>query len=369
MSILYKNDEGWFISHEQFITKLYNTISEQNNLDLFYKHFFHINQPFNRDNQNICNDDESNNCLLISKKRKRKKTFIEEDELHCKIRLFISKVKNETKIFSQISNKNDNNLCARLASNKFYNKTIKKKICFGENKNSTLYISNQYIFPPLCKFYCDDIDNLNKLNNEKYDLILMDPPWTNKYIKRKKKKIYDEGYSMILDTDLEKLPIGQILAPDGLISVWCTNSQNHINSLINNFFPAWDVSYVATWYWIKVTVNGEYVCKFTQPPGKQPYERIIFGRKRNINSVIKNPEDNKFIVSIPSSVHSHKPPLTDVLSSFLPETPNCLELFARYLLPNWTSFGLETLKFQHLFLYQQSILTDVQCLQIKENLL
>lgn len=34
--------------------------------------------------------------------------------------------------------------------------------------------------------------------------------------------------------------------------------------------------------------------------------------------------------------------------------PKCLELFARYLLPNWTSYGLEALKFQHQFLYEIS---------------
>ena len=31
--------------------------------------------------------------------------------------------------------------------------------------------------------------------------------------------------------------------------------------------------------------------------------------------------------------------------------PKCLEIFARYLLPRWTSWGLEVLKFQHLSLY------------------
>lgn len=40
--------------------------------------------------------------------------------------------------------------------------------------------------------------------------------------------------------------------------------------------------------------------------------------------------------------------------------PNCLELFARYLLPNWTSFGLEALKFQHQFLYEASVVE--QCI-------
>lgn len=59
----------------------------------------------------------------------------------------------------------------------------------------------------------------------------------------------------------------------------------------------------------QVTNCGEFVCDFSPPPGKQPYELIIFGRKINSDSKLKNPAENKLIASVPSSVHSHKPPL------------------------------------------------------------
>lgn len=45
--------------------------------------------------------------------------------------------------------------------------------------------------------------------------------------------------------------------------------------------------------------------------------------------------------------------------------PKCLELFARYLLPNWTSFGLEALKFQHKFLYETSVVE--QCIHKRKT--
>ena len=38
---------------------------------------------------------------------------------------------------------------------------------------------------------------------------------------------------------------------------------------------------------------------------------------------------------------------TDILKKFIPKDPKCLEIFARYLLPNWTSYGLEAIRFQH----------------------
>lgn len=46
--------------------------------------------------------------------------------------------------------------------------------------------------------------------------------------------------------------------------------------------------------------------------------------------------------------------ILEILVTYLPPTPKCLELFARYLIPNWTSYGLEALKFQHKFLYENS---------------
>lgn len=41
-----------------------------------------------------------------------------------------------------------------------------------------------------------------------------------------------------------------------------------------------------------------------------------------------------------------------MLSSYVPENPQTLELFARYLLPNTTSVGYEPLKWQHISLFE-----------------
>lgn len=88
----------------------------------------------------------------------------------------------------------DNNICARHASTKFYENTSALKTFYGQNPNPNLHTANGYVFPPKCQFYCDNVFNMKNLGNEKYDMILLDPPWTNKYIKRKKKIKQDEGY-------------------------------------------------------------------------------------------------------------------------------------------------------------------------------
>lgn len=121
---------------------------------------------------------------------------------------------------------------------------------------------------------------------------------------------------------------------------------------------------------------GNTVCNFNLALGKQPYELLVLGSVLNGNEI--NIPDGKLLMSVPSAVHSHKPPLTgknyladtdlheiiiklkfyksfikivEVMKEYLPNEPKCLEIFARYLLPKWTSWGLEVLKFQHLSLY------------------
>lgn len=45
---------------------------------------------------------------------------------------------------------------------------------------------NQYLIPSKCKFYNRDIRNLDGIDlaSQQYDLIVIDPPWWNKYIRR-----------------------------------------------------------------------------------------------------------------------------------------------------------------------------------------
>jgi N(6)-adenine-specific DNA methyltransferase len=95
-----------------------------------------------------------------------------------------------------------------------------------------------------------------------------------------------------------------------------------------------------------------------------------------VTGTFKAPEDGKILLSVPSAVHSHKPPLhgvykvfslskkncsvhanfclfSDLLMPYVESKPKILELFARSLMPDTTSCGFEVLKLQHDFLFQQ----------------
>lgn len=162
---------------------------------------------------------------------------------------------------------------------------------------------------------------------------------------------------MMYNEELVKIPVGKLLRSNGIVAIWCTNAPSHLNSIFNQMFPSWGITYRAKWYWIKVTQTGDTICNFNSTPGKQPYELLVLGSALKDCEV--NIPDGKLLVSIPSAVHSHKPPLTEIIRDYLPKEPKCLEIFARYLLPGWTSWGLEVLKFQHLSLY--TIIDEKSC--------
>ena len=45
----------------------------------------------------------------------------------------------------------------------------------------------KYILPPHTRYICDDVTNiLNHTSGKRFDFVVMDPPWPNKHVKRKK---------------------------------------------------------------------------------------------------------------------------------------------------------------------------------------
>ncbi|KAJ2948651.1 hypothetical protein O0L34_g7905 [Tuta absoluta] len=208
-----------------------------------------------------------------------------------------------------------------------------------------------FLIPQKSRFFCGCVkEQCQKLNNgSKFDILIADPPWWNKFIRRLKNANEQLSYKMMYNEDIASIPVKDHLAANCLVAVWCTNSPSNIAAVKDIIFPAWGVTYVTTWYWMKLTIDMEPMYAFGTGHMKQPYERLILGK---VGLLRKDPEKHMFM-SVPSALHSHKPPLLDLLSPFVgAEDPQVLELFARYLLPNTTSLGYEPLKWQHLSLYE-----------------
>ncbi|NXP15375.1 METL4 protein, partial [Thinocorus orbignyianus] len=226
--------------------------------------------------------------------------------------------------------------------------------CVTENSSNSAKIvalmGQKYLVPPKSSFLLSDISCLQPLLNykKKYDVIVIDPPWENKSVKRSNR------YSYLSSWQIKEIPVPALAAPNCLVVTWVTNRQKHLRFVKDELYPHWSVKTLAEWHWVKITRAGEFVLPLDSLH-KKPYEVLILGRVQGgVKEALRKSEDvlpipeHKLIVSIPCSLHSHKPPLTAVLAEFIKPDVECLELFARNLQPGWTSWGNEVLKFQHI---------------------
>jgi len=89
-----------------------------------------------------------------------------------------------------------------------------------------------YVLPPNCRYFVDDLNNFNStevVDKKKFDVILMDPPWENKYVKRLNKRKTNLGYALLsteaMSKSLSKI-VTETLNPDsGFVMIWCTHSE------------------------------------------------------------------------------------------------------------------------------------------------
>ncbi|KFO27103.1 Methyltransferase-like protein 4 [Fukomys damarensis] len=212
-------------------------------------------------------------------------------------------------------------------------------------------MGQKYLLPPKSSFLLSDISCMQPLLNcrKTFDAIVIDPPWQNKSVKRSNR------YSYLSPLQIQQVPIPQLAAPDCLVVTWVTNRQKHLRFVKDELYPSWSVAALAEWHWVKITKTGEFVFPLDSPH-KKPYEGLILGRVQEKNTLplrstdaeVPPIPDHKLIVSVPCAVHSHKPPLAEVLKDYIKPGGECLELFARNLQPGWTSWGNEVLKFQHM---------------------
>ncbi|XP_035715787.1 N(6)-adenine-specific methyltransferase METTL4 isoform X2 [Folsomia candida] len=235
----------------------------------------------------------------------------------------------------------DNSIAVKTAQELFSQMDSVYEKFHGANATGSVVVTKfkdkVYLFPPNCRFFnCDlFVEDGVFLGVEKFDLVVMDPPWKNKFIKRRKGNCM--GYDTHSTESIEKLRLGSILKPDAIVAIWSTNSKTE--KILGDMMKKWGLVHLTTFYWLKVTTSGRVTVPFTKKDGKQPFESLIIATNNSeIKSHINYPM--RIIVSTPSAINSHKPPLTDVLEDYFQRefTSKC-ELFARYLLPDYTSIG------------------------------
>lgn len=177
-----------------------------------------------------------------------------------------------------------------------------------------------------------------------FDLIVMDPPWPNRSVRRKRGSYQTANDLDEIRSTLSLIPIASHLAPAGLVAVWITNKASVLELLTSprGVFAEWGLELVGEWTWLKVTTAGEPMVD-VDSTWRKPWERLLVARKRGAETRL--PSRSRVIVSVPD-LHSRKPNLRPLFDDISPPGYRGLEIFARNLTAGWWSWGDEVLKFQ-----------------------
>ena len=212
-----------------------------------------------------------------------------------------------------------------------------------------------YLIPMHCKCICSDISNLKPLLkdckiNGCYSCVLLDPPWENKSVKRSKM------YNALDFNQISEIPFDKLCENNCLIVVWVTNKQKIKQWLKESLFKKWNITFLTEWHWIKLTASGEPVFPWDSLH-KKPYETLIIGCYQHSKNTSDYSIPHLVIGSMPSTIHSHKPPISEIIKTYGLNGNNkngrCLEMFARCLTSGWTSWGNEVLMLQDVKYFDQ----------------
>ena len=334
------------INQKVFLKSVYGNIKEMEDL----LETFEIKTPFRMDleAEKIARSIENPSDSVSKKRRKRKLASVDEilkeEIVYLKEKITGSRQLLEKHFPGQpsLSEIRENNRHTREKVKRLLDtrRGVKGFPPRGVNESEDCLVKDGVLFPPRSSYVKMDISEMSQFRDDfgKFDLILLDPPWENKHIKRHKNEA--DGYCMLGNKEIIDIPVETFLSDDGLVIVWTTNSPRHRAS-VHQMFSQWGIVKLATWYWLKVTSYGQLICDFSQ--GKQPYEICLVGQSERRGEKVSL-EDGLVLVSVPSAVNSHKPPLADVLAAVTggeTSVSRKLEIFGRSLSPGWMTVGNE----------------------------
>ncbi|XP_015789080.1 methyltransferase-like protein 4 [Tetranychus urticae] len=248
------------------------------------------------------------------------------------------------------------------------------KICSNLTNNLliTRIAFQNYIIPKMsCFIYSDVQIGLNifmdSLVNSKdiigesgKFLIIIDPPWENKSVKRKR-NYNSQGPDEILQAFALLEKICKLLNDrklDVRVALWTT--QKYKQFCLDHLLPAMNMKLEMCLLWHKITKSWES----SKIRGGREY--LLIGSQKGRQNVLDG-----VLISIPSAIHSHKPPIDfnfpwlqdESTNQFFQQTNETkilteslrhdvlprlkgIELYARYLRPNFLSIGHECIKLQ-----------------------
>ncbi|PYH94114.1 MT-A70-domain-containing protein [Aspergillus ellipticus CBS 707.79] len=252
----------------------------------------------------------------------------------------------------------------------------------------TPYHYHSFHVPPLSSFLrcrlpiSEPITNHTQLNphipglsrDHRFDLILLDPPWTNRSVRRsghyRTQSYLDWGLLTRRLRDILRVHLKENHAlstnasrgehpetsphtdtRDPLAAIWITNSAKARKAAYDSMQGA-GLTVCEEWVWLKTTTDGQPISSLGGH-WRKPYEILVIGRRVHpLKDEVKKAIITRRVIAAVPDIHSRKPNLKELFEKVFFSTPDgvrvpysALEVFARNLTAGWWACGDEALKF------------------------
>lgn len=184
----------------------------------------------------------------------------------------------------------------------------------------------------------------------RFDFILLDPPWPNRSVMRSSS--YSTAPSLTSLTSLMLcMDLDIHISPGGWVAMWITNKAA-VRAAALKMFDAWGVVLREEWVWCKVTTSGDPVSE-VDGVWRKPYEVCLIGQRGDGAAAAwgegQGEVKRRVLFGVPD-LHSRKPCLKSLVERLLLKCTGkgkyvALEVFARYTVAGWMSWGDEAVKY------------------------
>ncbi|KAL4917497.1 MT-A70-domain-containing protein [Aspergillus aurantiobrunneus] len=200
--------------------------------------------------------------------------------------------------------------------------------------------------------------------DKKFNLIVLDPPWANKSVRRSghyETQTYLDselvmGYIRSILTTHSHFPSQDEDIPKdqsdlSIAAIWITNSAKAREAACGSLTGA-GFTICEEWIWVKTTVDGQPVTPI-EGVWRKPYEILVIGKRERGSKVGAAGGILRRVIAAVPDVHSRKPNLKILFERifFTPQFGpgdvlySAMEVFARNLTAGWWACGNEVLKF------------------------
>ena len=331
---------------------------------------FDINTPFYMATEKFDHNPEHANRRI----RKRKRNLY-EDSLEPGYKQVIKKLREECRHLLDNQVLVFNNDKSRLIAVNFDSAETKRTKSFIFGSSQCTLTTENLVVPRNCIYFAGDVfDGLDQfeyglkhcqfLISESFDIVI-DPPWPSKSVRRK--NTYETQDIHLIDHVFSRInELSQNLTRTNsiLLAVWTTHK--FLEYTVNQVKSCSKETCVILWH--KITKSGESA----KVRGSAEY--LVIGEFTSNRPGLGHKSSTRAVImSVPSSIHSHKPPINarDIYALINGKklvaledinqqtgtsaiTVNGLELFARRLSSSIFSIGDEVLKLQSASLYHKA---------------